>query len=193
MSLEGGKGLVNWEIKVWILKRIKVFLYSEGCYSQWRMDRLMCNLEECIQTTEEFSNKSSISGAEKEMCVSSAKEFSHKWVKHAVAVGNDWAYRTGKLACIQDVIHYQRFLHISHRFVKFLQVSLIFNLHVKGEERSHINKKWKPVLMEAMLRYPISWNKWWWKSHTSFTVAKQWKQFKSPSTDGEVNCGVYIQ
>lgn len=46
----------------------------------------MFNLEECIQTTEEFS-KASISGAEK-MCVSSAKEFSHKWVKHAVSVAN---------------------------------------------------------------------------------------------------------
>lgn len=48
---------------------------------------------------------------------------------------NDETYRTGKLACIQDMVHYQRFLHVSHRFVKFLQVGLIFNLYVKENKK----------------------------------------------------------
>lgn len=74
------------------------------------------------------------------MPVSSEEEFSCNWLKQADSGANDRAYRTGELACIQHMIHYQRFLHVSHRFVKFLEVSLIFNLHVKKEKGYYVNR-----------------------------------------------------
>lgn len=47
-----------------------------------------------------------LSVAEKEMHVTSKKEFSCTWVKQAVFGTNDCAYRTGKVTCIQDMVHY---------------------------------------------------------------------------------------
>lgn len=41
-------------------------------------------------------------------------------------------------------MHYQRLLHVSHRFVEFLQVSLIFDLVVKKE--INICRKWETAL-----------------------------------------------
>lgn len=94
------------------------------------------NAWEYTETVEELCCQSSVSVAE-ERRVSSART---EMQMCEITGANEGAYRTGELACVQDMIHYQRFLHVSHRFVKLLQVSLIFYLCEK-ERKMQITYK----------------------------------------------------